>query len=186
MKNEKNEKTASDVLKEILLETIKRKEKEELEKRRKAQNEFKKKLAESEPLITKKDFEKTKEKIAMYERKNVKEDLSLEEQRKELEQFAKRNHYNIKNYLSRVSYTNLKPEELAEKEQVAREQVKKSIDLFIKNQKREKANMARSRAMKELWQNEFYRQEMIKRMRTARELKRKVNPPKKQGKEENE
>ena len=60
------------------------------------------------------------------------------------------------------------------------------IDLFLKDQTREKANMARSRAMKELWQNEFYRQEMIKRMRTARELKRKVNPPKKQGKEENE
>ena len=56
MKNEKNEKTASDVLKEILLETIKRKEKEELAKRRKAQNEFKKKWTEREPIITKKDL----------------------------------------------------------------------------------------------------------------------------------
>lgn len=181
----KNEKTEREEVKEVFLEIIKRMEKEELAKRRKAQNEFKRKLTESKQLVNKENFEKAKKKIDMFERKNVKEVLSFDEQRKKVEQFTKKNCYNIKNYLSGVSYTNSRTEELTEKEQVAREQVKKSIDLFLKEQKREKANMARSRAMKELWQNEFYRQEMIKRMRIARELKRKENPPKKQGKEEN-
>ncbi len=65
MKSEKNEKLVIEELKKI----IDKMEKEEVEKHRKAKNEFKKKLAESKPIITKESFERAKKNV--YQR-NIK------------------------------------------------------------------------------------------------------------------